>query len=99
MSINGKWNMVIKTPMGDQKPVLTMRQEGDVLVGHFDGEHGPMELVDGTVEGQKLKWTGKMKKPVPLSLVFEAEMDENGNLSGKCKLGPFGRSNFTGTLV
>lgn len=99
MSINGKWNMVIKTPMGDQKPVLTMRQEGNALIGGFEGEHGPMELVDGKIEGNKLTWTGKMKKPVPMSLVFEAEMDAAGNLSGKCKLGPFGKSNFTGTPV
>lgn len=40
-----------------------------------------------------------MKKPVPMALFFEADMDAESNLTGKCKLGPFGKANFTGTPV
>ena len=33
MAVDGKWNLTIKTPMGDQKGVLTLKQDGGNLNG------------------------------------------------------------------
>jgi len=96
MAIDGKWNLVIKTPMGEQTGVLTLKQEGDVLTGEMTGPAGAAPVENGRVDGDKLLWEAKVTSPMPLTLEFEGA-EEGGNLSGSVKLGAFGSSTFSGT--
>lgn len=96
MAIDGKWNLVIKTPMGDQTGVLTLKQEGDKLEGAMSGSQGEAPIENGRVEGDTLKWDAKVQQPMPITLEF-AGKEEGGNLSGDVKLGAFGNSTFHGT--
>ena len=96
MSIDGKWNLTIKTPMGDQTGVLTLKQEGDALTGDMTGSAGAAPVENGAVEGDTLKWHAKVTSPMPITLEFEGKL-EDGNLNGSVKLGAFGNSTFTGT--
>ncbi|MEL6213202.1 MAG: hypothetical protein AAFQ96_06400 [Pseudomonadota bacterium] len=96
MAIDGKWNLVIKTPMGEQTGVLTLKQEGDTLTGQMEGSAGAAPVENGRVEGDTLKWDAKVTSPMPITLEFEGK-EEGGNLSGDVKLGAFGSSTFSGT--
>ncbi len=96
MAIDGKWNLIIKTPMGDQTGVLTLKQDGDALTGEMTGPQGAAPIENGKVEGEKLMWHAKVTSPMPLTLEFEG-LEENGNLAGNVKLGAFGTSTFSGT--
>jgi len=96
MAIDGKWNLVIKTPMGDQTGVLTLKQEGDALTGEMSSPSGSAAVENGKVDGDALSWHAKVTTPMPLTLEFEGKED-GGNLSGNVKLGAFGNSTFTGT--
>ena len=96
MAIDGKWNLVIKTPMGEQTGVLTLKQEGDALTGDMTGSAGAAPVENGRVEGDKLMWHAKVTSPMPITLEFEGQ-EEGGNLSGNVKLGAFGTSTFSGT--
>jgi len=98
MAIDGKWNLVIKTPMGEQTGVLTLKQEGDALTGEMSGNMGTTPIENGKVEGEKLMWHAKVTQPMPITLEFEA-LEEGGNLAGNVKLGAFGSSTFSGTPV
>lgn len=95
MAIDGKWNLTIKTPMGDQTGVLTLKQEGDALTGEMTGPQGATPIENGAVEGDTLKWHAKVTSPMPITLEFEGK-EEDGNLNGSVKLGAFGNSTFTG---
>ena len=95
MAIDGKWNLTIKTPMGDQTGVLTLKQEGDALTGSMSGPQGETPIENGKVEGGKLMWHAKVTSPMPITLEFEGE-EAGGNLSGNVKLGAFGTSTFSG---
>lgn len=95
MAVDGKWNLTIKTPMGDQTGVLTLKQEGDALTGEMSGSGGTTPIENGKVEGETLKWHAKVTSPMPITLEFEGK-EEGGNLSGSVKLGAFGTSTFTG---
>lgn len=95
MAVNGKWNLVIKTPMGEQKGVLSLAQEGDALSGEMSGATGTVPIENGRVEGDRLKWNAKVTSPMPITLEFDGAI-EGGNLSGSVKLGAFGSSTFTG---
>ena len=98
MAIDGKWNMIIKTPMGDQTGVLTLKQEGDALTGEMSSPQGGATVENGKVEGDKLTWSVNVTTPMPLTLEFEG-LEEGGNISGNVKLGAFGNSTFTATAV
>lgn len=95
MAVDGKWNLTIKTPMGDQTGVLTLKQEGDALTGEMSGQAGATPIENGVVEGDVLKWHAKVTSPMPITLEFEGK-EEGGNLNGNVKLGAFGTSTFTG---
>ncbi len=96
MAVDGKWNLTIKTPMGDQTGVLTLKQEGDALAGDMSGPQGAAPIENGAVEGDVLKWHAKVTSPMPITLEFEGKI-EDGNLAGSVKLGAFGSSTFSGT--
>jgi hypothetical protein len=98
MAIDGKWNITIKTPMGDQTGVLTLKQEGDALTGDMSGSSGSAAIENGKVEGEKLSWHSKVTSPMPLTLEFDGQI-EGDAISGNVKLGAFGSSTFSGTAA
>ena len=96
MPIEGKWNVVIKTPMGDQKGGLSLKQEGDALTGEMSSPFGDVSVDDGRVAGNELTWKTSVTKPMALTLAFTGTL-EDGGISGKVKLGSFGVSTFSAT--
>lgn len=98
MAIDGKWNITIKTPMGEQNGVLTLKQDGDTLTGEMSGSSGNAAIENGKVEGEKLSWHAKVTSPMPLTLEFEG-LTEGDSISGNVKLGAFGTSTFSGTAA
>lgn len=98
MAVNGKWNLVIKTPMGEQKGVLTLKEEGGKLTGEMSGATGVVPVENGRVEGERIKWSAKVTSPMPITLDFDGAI-EGGNLSGSVKLGAFGSSTFSGAAA
>lgn len=96
MAVDGKWDVVVKTPMGDQTSTLTLKQDGDALTGEMSGDQGTTPIENGRVEGDTLKWDAKVTSPMPITLEFEGK-EEGENLSGNVKLGAFGTSTFSGT--
>ena len=98
MAVDGKWNIVIKTPMGEQNGVLSLKQEGDDLTGDMSGSSGSGPIENGKVEGEKLSWHAKVTSPMPITLEFEGTI-EGDAISGNVKLGAFGTSTFAGTAA
>lgn len=98
MAVDGKWDLTIKTPMGEQKAVLTLKQEGDALTGEMSGAMGAVPVENGRVEGDRLKWSAKVTSPMPITLEFDGGLD-GGDIAGNVKLGAFGSSTFSGTAA
>ena len=68
MSIDGVWNLVIKSPMGEQKSTLTTKAQGSNLTGSMSGAGGQSELDNGKVDGDQVSWSAKITSPIPLTL-------------------------------
>ena len=98
MAVDGKWNITIKTPMGDQTAMLTLKQDGDALTGEMSGSAGTSPIENGKVEGDKLMWHAKVTSPMPITLEFEG-LTEGSAISGNVKLGAFGTSTFSGAAA
>jgi hypothetical protein len=95
MSAQGKWNITIKTPMGDKSGVLDLVVEGASLSGSLsDGEHFAA-FADGTVDGNTLTWSAKIVKPMRMSLKFTAIVDAD-HIRGEAKY-LLGKAPFSGT--
>ena len=90
MAIDGKWRLTIETPMGVQTPVLTLKQDGDALTGALSTGDGAAPVTDPKLNGRTLTFSLPIKKPMPLTLSFSAEIHDDNTLSGKVKFGLFG---------
>jgi hypothetical protein len=93
--VQGKWNITIKTPVGDKSGVLELKTEGTRLTGSLsDAEHFAA-ISDGMVEGNRLSWSAKITKPMRMSLKFTATVEAD-HISGAAKH-LLGKATFTGT--
>ena len=96
MSVDGKWNMTMKTPMGEQSGTLDLKADGGVLTGEMSGATGTVQIEEGKVDGDSVSWNAKITTPMPMTLEFEGKV-EGDALSGNVKLGAFGNAPFSGT--
>src|SRR3546814_17432381 len=95
--VDGSYECVTKSPMGDQKSVFTVQSDGDTFTGQNAGAMGSLDVENGKVDGNKLTWTMNMKVPMPMTLECEATIDGDA-LTGTIKAGPFGPMAMTGTI-
>jgi len=96
MSVAGTYDCVTKSPMGDQKSVLTLEVDGDTVTGSNAGAQGSMDIEEGKVDGNSATWVMNMTVPMPMKL--EASVTVDGDeLSGTVKAGAFGEMAMSGT--
>ena len=94
MSVQGKWAITIKTPMGERRGVLDLIVEGATLSGSLtDGEHFAA-ITDGRIQGNKLTWSAKITQPMRMSFKFAATVDTD-RIDGNAKH-LLGSATFTG---
>jgi hypothetical protein len=93
--VDGKWDCVVETPMGDQEFVLTVESSGDRFTGNASGSIGT-KSVEGEVDGETLEWAMSVPKPMPVTLTCRATVDGD-TLEGKVKAGIFGSFPIKGT--
>jgi len=96
MSVDGDWNINMKTPMGAQDATLTLTTDGTTLGGQMKSPMGVIELSEGTIDGNSLTWKAVMTAPMPMTLEFSATIDGDA-IKGNAKLGPMGTAPFEGT--
>lgn len=96
MSVAGIYDVVTKTPMGEQKGKFTVNVDGDAFTGGVANAMGSMEVKDGKVDGDTLTWKMRMTLPMPLDLDCIATVDGD-SISGKINTGAFGTMDMSGT--
>jgi hypothetical protein len=96
MSVDGSWNITLKTPMGAQSATLVLTTDGGTLSGQMQSPLGNIDLTDGTVDGGSLTWKAAMTSPMPMTLEFTATVDGDA-IAGEAKLGAMGSAPFEGT--
>jgi carbon-monoxide dehydrogenase large subunit len=95
-TVEGRWNMVMKPPMGpEQQMVATFHVDDGVLTGKLDAPEGAQEFI-GTADGNRLKWEMKITQPISMTLKYDVTIDGDA-LSGKCKLGIMGSAKVAGS--
>ena len=95
-NVDGNWDTVAKTPMGDQKATLSVASSGDSFTGTYSGAMGTTEIKDGKVDGDKLTWKVDITVPMPMTLDCSATVDGD-TLTGSVGAGAFGSFPLSGT--
>lgn len=98
MAFDGKYNVTINTPMGQQEGVLTLATDGGAVTGSMEAQGDTAEIKNGAVNGDTATWDVDISKPMPMTLSFEAKEAGDG-LSGSVKLGAFGNADFSATAA
>lgn len=98
MAVDGKWEIVINSPMGAQKATLDLATNGTALTGTQQAAQGSGPLENGKVDGNTVAWSAKISNPMPLTLDFTGTV-EGDKLSGSVKAGAFGSFPFTGNRI
>ncbi len=93
--VDGSYDCVVKSPLGDQKTILTVKSDGASFTGTNAGAMGSMDL-SGTVEGNMLAWKQQMTVPMPMTLDCQATVDGD-TINGTVGAGAFGSFPMTGT--
>lgn len=98
MAIDGKWEVSMNTPMGEQKATLQLNTNGNTLSGKVDSAMGSEEFDDGSVDGDNLEFAIDISKPMPMTLKFNGKVTGD-ELSGTVGLGMFGSAPMSGKRV
>jgi hypothetical protein len=98
MAVDGKWEIVINSPMGAQKATLDLATNGTALTGTQQAAQGSGPLENGKVDGDTVSWSAKISSPMPLTLDFNGTV-EGDKLSGSVKAGAFGSFPFSGNRL
>ena len=94
-TVDGAYDCVTKTPMGDQQSVFTVISNGETFHGTNAGPLGSLDVKDGKVDGNRLTWKMEMVIPMPMTLEAEAVVDGD-TLTGTIQAGAFGAMAMTG---
>ena len=96
MAVDGNWNLVMSTPMGERKASLTVKADGGTLTGTQGADGNSTEIFEGTVSGDNVAWKVSITNPMPLTLSFTGAVSGD-SMSGEMGIGPMGSFPFTGT--
>ena len=94
-SVDGNWDCVVKSPLGDQKLTLNITSDGSGFTGTASGAMGSSD-VSGSVDGDTIAWTQSVTVPMPMTLDCKATADGD-TLTGSVGAGAFGSFPLTGT--
>lgn len=96
MDINGDWDVLIRTPMGPQEFLFSVKQDGSSFSGSASGELGSMDFSDGSIDGDEIRWSMRVMKPFPMTLAVRATV-EGSQLQGSVDAGMMGTMPLNGT--
>ena len=95
MAVDGTWNIVMSTPMGDRDATLSLKNAGGTLTGTQGAEGNTAEIFDGKANGDDVSWKVSITNPMPLTLDFTGKVSGD-SISGEMGIGPMGSFPFKG---
>ena len=67
MTADGNWDLVVTTPLGERRGLLSLRSEGNALRGSQMADGNSIEIFDGVIDGAALSWKVSITDPMPMT--------------------------------
>ena len=83
MSVDGNWNIVVSSPMGDQPTTLSLKNDGGTLTGEQGAQGQSSAIANGKIDGDTVTWANSITQPFPMTLEFTGTLAGdtlNGNV-------------------
>ena len=95
VDVTGKWTFNVETAAGSGTPIMTFKQDGEKLTGHYSGQLGEADLT-GTVKGQDIefKFAAEIQGQT-LNAIYTGTVDGKDSMKGKVSLVGLGDGTFT----
>jgi hypothetical protein len=93
--LNGKWDVTLKTQMGDLPVSAELAESAGKVTGSLVGPMGPVD-VTGTLDGNAIKLDFTAKTPqgdIPISM--SGELNGDAIVNGKADVGGMGQAEWT----
>jgi hypothetical protein len=95
LDVTGKWAFAVETAAGSGTPVMTFKQDGEKLTGHYSGQLGEADLT-GTVKGQAIEFKFSVDaQGTSINAVYTGTVDGKDSMKGKVDLVGLGEGTFT----
>jgi hypothetical protein len=94
--IAGTWDCVSSTPMGEQKTVMALHCDGEVVTGTATTDLETIEISDGRFDGRTFTWKMRVTEPFRMNMSGEVVVDGD-RLEGGVGAGFLGKSDMRGT--
>jgi hypothetical protein len=95
-SLTGKWEMALNMSMGQSKPTLTLKQDGEKLTGTYAGRYGTSPLA-GTIKDRTIEFSVTIDvSGEKVEMVFAGEVASDGqSMKGDADLAQAGDGTWT----
>lgn len=98
MSVAGKWQVTMKTPIGTQQFTWGLQPGQGGWQGTMHSRAGTSELTNIVVEDSRVSFDSRVNSPMgAIDLAFEGSANDD-TISGSCRT-LFGNSDFSGVRV
>ena len=95
VDVTGKWTFAVETSAGSGTPVMTFKQDGEKLTGHYSGQLGEADLT-GSVKGQDIEFKFSVDaQGMTLNAIYTGTVDSKDSMKGKVDLVGLGEGTFT----
>ncbi len=98
MSIQGQYDVTVKTPVGTQEGSLRLVVDGDDLSGVLTNPKGASEFSGGTVSGNEVAFETKIRTPMGRLKAQVSGRIDGRKFTGTAKL-PLGVAHIEGIRV
>ncbi|HWA92439.1 MAG TPA: hypothetical protein VG889_20545 [Rhizomicrobium sp.] len=92
MAVDGKYEIVVNSPMGPQPSTLEINADGS---GTQSAQGRSQPIANGKIDGNNVSWSNSITTPFPMTLEFAGVVDGD-KISGNVKAGSFGSFPFSG---
>lgn len=94
--VTGKWIFTVETSAGGGMPIVTLKQEGEKLTGHYSSAQLGEADLTGSVKGAAITFAfGTDVQGTHLDVTYSGTIDSKDSMKGKVNLGGLGEGTFT----
>jgi imidazolonepropionase-like amidohydrolase len=93
----GEWTLVVNSPQGDINVRLSLRREGDQILGTLTGPHGTTEIRNAKMTGNELRFSSSMPMQSDTVNISVTGTIEGDTMRGAIVIPALGSFEFTGT--
>lgn len=97
LDVTGAWAFEVQTEAGTGTPVVTFKQDGEKLSGHYSSALlGEAELA-GSIKGAAIEFSVSANvQGNAITLTFNGTVDDANSMKGKVSFAGMGEGTFTG---